>query len=120
MTQPSPVPLTTVLSLAATEALRLSQIAGQIDRTLGSLKLGAAPLPAATLKSLQSADLLRQSLECLACYLDALSQSAEPGTELPVAPALEALPLRGLAEALQGTPARGRTGVQPTPEPDFF
>lgn len=120
MTTPQPLTLANALSHAAVEALRLSQIAARIDAACGSLPVPPGSLPPATLADLQSADLLRQSLECLARYLDAVSRSTDPGIALSAQPLLEAMPLRDLAEALQGRVPGGHGPARAAQETEFF
>lgn len=104
-------PLIAVLDRLTTEAGRIAGDAAALDAALGAVLAGADPRDAQLRARLQSADLLRQSVEGLALFLAALRGAAHPDHRIDAEAAARSLPLRAQADALAAP------GAIPAPHP---
>lgn len=93
-------PLATVLGRLTAEVDRIAAEAAALDGALGAVLSGAPARDPRLRASLQSADLLRQSVEGVALFLGALAARADPALRVDAAAAARGLPLRAQARAL--------------------
>jgi len=95
----TPEAFATVLASTARELETLAGLAADIDHAIGQLSVPATIGGRAT-ESLQRIDLLRQSLECIALYVNNLARQLKETNHINPASAAESLALRDLARNL--------------------
>lgn len=93
-------PISTVLGRGAQEARALGHMAARLDEAIGALS--AHQGADADRAALQSADLLRQGIEDLATFLEAISEAAPVDCRIDPAVPVARLALRDLAARISG------------------
>lgn len=104
-------PISTVLGRGALEARALGRIAASLDEAIGDLSHGLSRGPShgqaarPDRAALQSADLLRQGIEDLATFLEAISEVVPADCQIDPAGPVARLALRDLATRISGAGA---------------
>lgn len=104
-------PLVTVLDRLTTEMRRIAGEATALDAALGAVLAGADARDPVLRAHLQSADLLRQSVEGVALFVAALRDGTEAGLSIDACDAARGLSLRAQADALAAPGARPASGL---------
>lgn len=97
-----PMSVQVLLRNSAQEMDRLARLAGALDDALGELSTEAAL--AGELETLQSVDVLRQSLEAMGGFIGALSEEVDGGIRVDPAAAADRIKLRDLRAACLARP----------------
>ncbi len=105
------IALGTLLTRLGDEIGQLGGTAAELDELLGENGAAVSGLGDEAGRTLQRLDLLRQSLGCLAQFLDALAAEIAPDIEVRAGAAARALTLGDLAAALTG----GQAGTEDAP-----
>jgi len=106
-------PFATVLASTARELETLAALATDIDRAIGQLTV-TLTIDGRTNATLQKVDLLRQSLECIALYVNNLVGQLNDTNQIDPATAAASLTLRDLACKLAGDKEVGLPAEQST------
>ncbi|MDZ7710219.1 MAG: hypothetical protein U5K36_09240 [Roseovarius sp.] len=112
------IKLSTLLARLGTEVGRLEGLATDLDTKLGKNRVLAGTIGGEAGRTLQSLDLLRQSLGCLSAFLDAVAVDVPAEIEICSANAVQAITLGDLAVALSEERSNSDFPVQVENDPN--